>query len=122
MHTRPWRAVSGIGHGSRSQLGEAPNRLDLVGRNPNGVRLIEGDDSLREGLGGAPVQDQGWRLRWWNLTGVSHHMNPGALARHLADRSLTAELGALGWRRAEGFDVNRMVDETARLYGEALAV
>ena len=77
--------ILGIRHGSWGQLGEAPNRLDLVGRNPNRVRLVEGNGPLWQGVGRAPVQDQWWRFRRWNLAGISHHMNPGALARHFAD-------------------------------------
>src|ERR1700730_17822464 len=49
------------------------------------VRLVEGDDPLWKGVGRAPVQDQWWRFRRWNLAGISHHMHPGALARHFAD-------------------------------------
>ena len=77
--------IIGIGDGSWGQLGEASNRLDLVGRNPNRVRLVEGNDPLWKGVGRAPVQDQWWRFGRWNLAGISHHLNPGALARHFAD-------------------------------------
>src|ERR671937_2520695 len=84
IRRQQWQVIR-VDDGSGSELCQSSKRLDLVGGDAHGARLVEGDDVLGEGLGRAPVQDQRWWLRGWNLACLAHYVHASALADCLVE-------------------------------------